>query len=115
MTKLNFTKHHAAQDMIKLIEKDKGLSATEAIKFSINSEMYKQIIESGWTGIALDLWGHDNPEREWEVMETSCVEIDLDEERLKLVNDIMKKEKKDIETAVAYFLIFTMDSLGYHI
>jgi len=115
LIKLNFSKHPEAQDMIKIIEKDKCLSTTEAINFSINSEIYHRILETGWGSIALSLWGHDDPEREWEKMNNPCVEVDLEESKLKEVNDITKKDKIDTETAVTYFLIFTMELLGYHI
>lgn len=115
MTKLDFSNHSEAQDMIKIIEKDKGLLSADAISFAINLENYHKIIEAGWASIALSLWGHDDPEREWNEMEAPCFEVSLNSESLDLLNKLVKKEKIDIETAVSYFLIFTMDSLGYHI
>lgn len=113
--KLNFKNHKAAQDMITLIEKDKSLSASDAIKFSINQDIHDKILNTGWASIALGLWGHDDPDREWNKMKNPYIEVEIEENKLKLVNDIAKKEKVDIVTAVSYFLIFTMDSLHYHI
>lgn len=115
MTKLDFSNHPAAQDMISIIEHDKEMSATEAIKFAINDTIYHSILEAGWASIALSLWGHDDPEREWEVIENPCFDVELDESKINLVSKVIKKEGVDLETAVSYFLIFTMDSMGYHI
>ena len=112
---LNFSNHRAAQDMIRIIEKDKGLSAVEAINFCINQNVYKRILETGWASIALNLWGHDDPEREWSKMDNPYLDVDIEESKLKLVNDIAMKEKTDIETSICYFLIFTMEKMGYHI
>lgn len=113
--KLDFKNHPAAQDMIKIIERDKRLETSEAIKFSVNDKMYNKIVNTGWASIALNLWGHDDPEREWDEMENPCVDVEIEEDKNRLIEAIAKKEKVDIETAVSYFLIFTMDFLGYHI
>lgn len=113
--KLNFKKHKAAQDMITLIEKDKCLSASDAIKFSINQDIHDKILNAGWASIALGLWGHGDPDREWNKMDNPSIEVEIEEDKLKLVDDIAQKEKVDIVTAVSYFLLFTMDALGYHI
>ncbi len=113
--KLDFSNHPEAQDMISIIMHDKGISIVEAIDFAINKKNYQSIIQTGWASIALSLWGHADPEREWESIETSCLEIELEESKCDLINKVVKKERVDVETAVSYFLIFTMDSMGYHI
>ncbi|NLO84907.1 MAG: hypothetical protein GX096_05710 [Clostridiales bacterium] len=115
MTNLNFSDNLAAQDMIKIVMKEKDLSVKAAIEFSINHDMHKEIIEKKYGSIALNLWGHGDAEREWDVLDEPIIDIEFDELREDLINDITKKEKVDIETAVSYFLIFTMDYLGYHI
>lgn len=112
---LNFTNHSAAQDMIRIIEKDKGLSAVDAINFCIDQKIYNRILKTGWASIALDLWGHDDPEREWSQMEAPRLNVEIDEGKQNLVNNIVLKEKVDIETAISYFLIFAMEEMGYHI
>lgn len=113
--KLDFESHPEAQDMIKIIEKDKGLPAPDAIRFSINQDIYNEIVKASWASIALSMWGHDDPYRKWSRMDTPYVEVEIEENKKKLVNDIAKKEDVDIETAVCYFLLFTMDAMGYHI
>lgn len=115
MIKLNFKNNPAAQDMIRIVMKEKGLSAKEAIEFSVNREMHQKILEEGYASIAFDLWGHDNPGREWEVLDDSIINFEIDNLRERLIEDIIEKQKVDIETAICYFLIFTMDFLGYHI
>jgi len=112
---LDFNNHLAAQDMITIIKKDKSLSEDEAIRFSINQDIYDEILSAGWTSIALDLWGHDDPEREWGSMDNPCVEINIEDEKIELINNIAKNDKIDIEKSISYFLIFTMQELGYHI
>lgn len=113
--KLDFSNCLEAQDMIKIIERDKGLTATESVEFSINENIYQSIISAGWASIALPLWGHDNPQRKWEKLNDPCIEIELEENKYDLVNKIVTSEDIDLETSVAYFLLFTMDSMGYHI
>ena len=115
MTKLNFTENLAAQDMIRIIMREKNLFPKEAIELSINREMHQKILKEGYASIALDLWGHDDPEREWSVLDEQIFELDLDKLQEQLIKDIAEKEDVDTETAVCYFLIFTMDFLGYHI
>jgi len=115
MMKLNLTENFAAQDMIRIVMKEKNLSVKEAIEFSINREMHQKILKEGYASIALDLWGHDDPEREWNVLDEPIFELDLDKLKENLIKDISEKEDVEAETAICYFLIFTMDFLGYHI
>ena len=100
--KLDLNKNAAAQDMIRIIMHD-------------NRQMHQKILQEGYASIAFDLWGHDNPEREWDKLDNPIIEVDLDKLSTRLVEDIMEKEDVSAELAVCYFLIFTMDYLGYHI
>lgn len=112
--KLNFESEKEAQDMIRLIQTDKGLSVSSAIEFAVGSQVHQSNISTGWLSIALSIWGYDNPERKWLSLENSLVIVDMEEDKFKLVQDISKK-KVSVERAVAYFLLLTMKSLGYHI
>lgn len=113
--KLDFSNHLEAQDMIWIIEQEKGISATEAVGFSVNEKIYSSILNAGWASMALSLWGHDDPDRKWEILENPNVEIDFDDNQLYLIEKVKKKENVNIITAIIYFLLFTMDSMGYHI
>lgn len=113
--KLDLNKNAAAQDMIRIIMRDKSMFPDEAVKFAINRQMHQKILQEGYASIAFDLWGHDNPEREWDKLDNPIIEVDLDKLSTRLVEDIMEKEDVSAELAVCYFLIFTMDYLGYHI
>lgn len=115
MLKLDFINNLAAQDMIKIIMKEKGLPANEAIEYSINREAHHEILKKGYASIAFDLWGHGDPEREWYVLDKTIFDLELDKLKKDFIEDIAEKEDVDMETAVCYFLIFTMDALGYHI
>ena len=88
--------------------KEKELSAQDVVVFAVNRDMHQKILKQGYASIALDLWGHDNPGQVWDTLA-----VDKLQERL--IEDISEKQNVDYETAICYFLIFTMDSLGYHI
>lgn len=113
--KLDFSKVAAAQDMISLIQKEKNLPAEEAIKTSVNREIFREILNAGWASIALPMWGHDNPDREWNVLDNPFFEFEVDKLTYNLIKELSIKEDVDIITSVSYFLLFTMQSLGYHI
>ena len=115
MTNLDTKKDKAAQDMIRIIMRDKDLTAAEAVAYAVNEDIYDAIMAVDWASIALSLWGHDEPERKWFQLTPKEITIDLDEKQLLLVDKVMEREEVDFVTAIEYFLIFTMDSLGYHI
>ena len=87
----------------------------EGLAESRFTQLLRQTAGLLWESIAFDLWGHDNPEREWDKLDNPIIEVDLDKLSTRLVEDIMEKEDVSAELAVCYFLIFTMDYLGYHI
>lgn len=82
-----FQNNLAAQDMIRIVMREKGLSAKEAIEFSINREMHQKILKEGYVSIAFDLWAHDDPEREWDVLDEPVFELELDKLRERLIED----------------------------
>ena len=81
----------------------------------VNRDIYQKILKAGYASIAFDLWGHDNPERVWDTLSSPVIDLKLDKFQGRLIEDISEKENVDYETAICYFLIFTMDYLGYHI
>ena len=113
--KMNFKNHKEVQDMISLVVKEQGVTASEAIDSSINQQMYQRLLETGWGSIALPLWGHDDPERQWIELDKPSLEVELSYEKIKLINDVKMKEEVDMETAIGYFLLFRMEMMGYHI
>lgn len=115
MLNIDLSRYLSSQDMVRIIMRDKNLSVEDALDYAINKTIYKNIINAGYASIALDLWGHDDPEREWDVLENSLIEVDFDKLKKSLIDDLMKKEDVDLETAISYFLLFTMEALGYHI
>lgn len=112
---IDLTEEEAMQDMITLIMRRKNITAVEAVSLSINQQNYKNIVQTGWASIAVSMWGHDDYDREWFELDENVFEIELDDTQSKYLADICKKEKTDTVTAISYFLIFTMDELGYHI
>ena len=98
---LDFTNLCAAQDMIAIIQKERNCTVQEAILFSIN--------------FAYSLWGHDDPERKWLFLNSPKVDVEFSETDIKYLKKVAKAEKVKVATAVCYFLVFTMQSLGYHI
>ena len=112
---LNFTNHPAAQDMINIIIKEKNLSASEALNYAINREMYRKVRDNGWASIALQLWGHDDFERIPTILDNPLINVEFDKLQERLIEDIAEKRDVDNETAISYFLLFVMESLDYHI
>lgn len=113
--KLDLRNNAAAQDMIRIIMREKNLSAEDAVAFAVNRDMYQKILKAGYASIAFDLWGHDNPERVWDALSTPVLDLKFDKLQENLIEGISEKESVDYETAICYFLIFTIDYLGYHI
>ena len=115
MIKIDFTKYLKAQDMIRIVMREKGLSEKQAIAFSINNEIYQQMLEAGYASIALSFWGHDDYQRIWDKLDSPIIEIELNKIQKNLIDKVINTENVDKITAITYFLLFTMDDLGYHI
>lgn len=115
MIVLNFKDNINAQDMIRIIMKEKNLTEEESVDFAVNEFRYMDVMEKRYADIALDLWGHEDPDREFATINKPILKLDLGERKEKLVKNVSRRFEVDIETAVCYFLIFTMDFLGYHI
>lgn len=113
--KLDFKQNEEAQDMLVLLEKETSLSAIEAIKFSINKQIAERIIIEGWASIALSLWGHDDYEREWLTHDNPIFEIEISEEQEKIFNIVKNSQKVNEEIAMTYFLMFALETFGYHL
>lgn len=114
-TVLNFSNNAIAQDMLVKIMKEKNLNPEKAILSSITQKIFIRIIETGWGEVALPIWGHDNPERTWGKLDDPIVKIKLSKDKERLVNLIMEKEDVPFEVAILYCMLFTLESLGYHI
>lgn len=115
LLKLDFTNHKEAQDMIKLITQEKKLSVTEAVQFAITPDIYRRALETGWGAHALPFWGHSDHRRIWQRLDNPKIEVELKSEGFRLLENLAQAEGVDIETAVDYFLIFSMEAIGYHI
>ena len=113
--RIDFSDDINAQDMLKQIMKSKNLTADKAILSSITQNNCLTILSTGWAGIAVSLWGHDDPDREFEQLDNPIVEIKLSKDKIRLLDIVMDKEKVSLEDAILYFMIFTLKSLGYHI
>jgi hypothetical protein len=112
MINLDFSKNRKAQDMIAIIMKEKKLSPEDALKYAINIDIYNEILNKGYGCIALDMWHHFCKLRK---LDDAIFKVDFDKHQEEMISDIEKHEKVDTETSICYFLIFTMDALGYHI
>lgn len=112
---IDFTNDPNAQDMLSKIMKDKNLTSEKAILTSINQKNCIAILSTGWAGIALSLWGHDDPYAEREKIDNPKIGIKLSKDKARLLEIVMEKEKIALSIAVQYFMIFTLESLGYHI
>jgi len=112
---VNLTNELNAQDMIIRMADDKKITFREAIEKSVTSRNYLSIMRTGWASIALSLWGHDEPEREVYTLENPFIEVNFTAKQISFIAEIAKREKVEIPTAIAYFILFEMSELGYHI
>ena len=112
---INYADDEIAQDMICTIMKETNLTPEKAILSSITQKNCVTILSTGWAGMAVSLWGHDNPDRDWQTLENPVVEFKLSKDKERLVAIVMEKEKISLPDALLYFMIFTLSSLGYHI
>ena len=113
--KLDFRDDFNAQDMLSKIMKEKHLSPEKAVLSCITQKNCVTILATGWADIAVSMWGHDDPYRKFEELETPQFEIKLSKDKIRLLEIVMEKERVPFDRAVLYFMIFTLESLGYHI
>lgn len=112
---IDFTKDRNAQDMLIKLMRDKNLPSDKAILSSITQTNCLRIIETGYAKVALPFWGHANPNREKEKLDTPRVEFKLNKAKERLVALIMQKEDVGFQEAIQYFMLFALEGLGYHI
>ena len=112
---IDFSNDAKAQDMLVAIMKEKNLTPEKAILSSITQKIFVRIIETGWGQVALPMWRHDNPYKKLEKLDDPVVKIKLSKDKERLVSVIMEKENVHFKTAIMYFMLFTLESLGYHI
>ena len=112
---LDFTDAIEAQDMISKVMKHKNLPPEKAILSCINQKNCLNVLSTGWAGMAVSLWGHADPDGEREKLENPKIQIKVTKDKADLLSIVMKEEKVSVIDAVLYFMIFTLEALGYHI
>ena len=112
---IDFSKETDAQDMLSKIMKKKNLTPEKALLSTITQKNCVTILSTGWAGMAVSLWGHADPDGEREKMEDPIVKIKLSKDKERLISIVMEKENVSFDEALLYFMIFTLESLGYHI
>lgn len=115
---LDFTDDENAQDMLKKVMNEKGLSAEKAILSSITQKNCIRVLTNGWTEMALSLWGHaewGDPTVKKEKLDNPIIEIKLSKDKEFLLESIMETTGASLEEAILYCMLFTLESLGYHI
>ena len=112
---LDFSEDINAQDMLSKIMKHKNSTPDKAILSTITHKNCVTILTTGWAGMAVSLWGHADPDGEREKLENPKVEIKLSKDKARLVAIVMAAEKVSYTEAILYYMIFTLEALGYHI
>ena len=112
---VDFTEETDAQDMLSKIMKKKNLTPDKALLSTITQKNCVTILATGWAGMAVSLWGHADPDGEREKLEDPIVKIKLSKDKERLISIVMEKENVSFGEALLYFMIFTLESLGYHI
>lgn len=91
------------------------MSVEDAIPFVLTDAHKDSVFSAGWANFALGLWGHDDPERDWIMLPEPDVVVRLSEHRFSLLLKTAIHERVSLERALGYFLVFTMQELGYHV
>ena len=112
---VDFTDDIKAQDMLITIMKAKKLTEAKAILSSINKENGLSILSTGWAEQAVSLWGHNDHYKTFNKLDKQKIKVRLSLEKACMLQMIEEKEKVSLTTAILYFMIFDLESLGYHI
>lgn len=112
---LDFSEDIDAQDMLSKIMKHKNTTPDKAVLSTITHKNCVTILTTGLASMAVSLWGHGDPDREREELENPKVEIKLSKEKARLLAIVMEAEKVSYTEAILYYMIFTLEALGYHI
>ena len=112
---IDFSKDSNAQDMLSKIMKKKNLTSEKALLSTITQKNCVTILASGWAGMAVSMWGHADPSGEREKLDDPIFKIKLSKDKERLVGIVMEKEDVSFSEALLYFMIFALESLGYHI
>ena len=112
---VDFTDDIKAQDMLITIMKAKKLTEAKAILSSINKENGLSILSTGWAEQAVSLWGHNDQYKTFNKLDNPKIKVRLSLEKACMLQMIEEKEKVSLTTAILYFMIFDLESLGYHI
>ena len=112
---IDFSNKINAQDMLSKIMEKKNLTPEKALLSTITQKNCVTILATEWAGIAVSLWGHANPDGRREKLEDPIIKIKLSKDKERLISIVMEKEHISFGEALLYFMIFTLESLGYHI
>lgn len=113
-------KRPAVQDMLGIIMNADKVDCPAAASSVVNKERYGDISETHWGVIALDLWGHGDPSREWNKLRAPVFEMPVTDEQVDLMAEVLRYNIEDTKRplavdALALFLVFEMRKRGYHI
>lgn len=112
---LDFNDAMQAQDMLSKIMKEKSLSSVKAIKSCIKQNNLIKILQTEWADIAVAHWGHAEGYSNFEKLDNPKVKITFTEKQMELISLVQKICKTNAGNAILYFMIFELETLGYHI
>ena len=112
---VDFSDDANAQDMLSKIMRHKNLAPDKAILSTITQKNCVNILSTGWADMAVSLWGHADHSEVCEKLDNSKIEVKLSKDKTRLLGIVMEKEGVSITDAILYFMIFTLEALGYHI
>lgn len=108
------------QDMLSIIMAANHVDCAVAAASAINEKNCRAIEETGWSVIAVRQWGHAEPNRVWNKLETPVFDIFLSQEQVDfLISACRESIRCGGEGAeadgLALLLIFEMSRRGRHI
>lgn len=117
--KIDARKHAAVQDMLGIIMNADKVSCEAAATSVVNKERFDDISATGWGSIAVSLWGHADMDRKWYELKSPVFEMEVTAEQIELMADVLRYHIDDDAVhavdVLALFLVFEMQSRGYHI
>ena len=112
--RIDFSGYDEAQDMIMRIAEEKSISPQESVECAIGSIPLKRVRE-GYAQIAIDIWGHDDPEREWEVLDDPVIVIELGANVFESILELSREKELYVQEVLTHYLVYLLEDMGHHI
>ena len=112
---VDFSNNITAQDMLIHIMRKTNLPPENALLWTLKKDIFINVIMTPWTDLAVSYWGHDDPNKKHEKLANPILKINLTYDQRQIIQSAMFLRKITFKKALTHFMIFALESLGYHI